>query len=282
VKHKIAFAPEPISSPHTAATLALTPAIAKQASAGSCTSCHALGVSLTNKEKMSANCAACHQTEAFVPTIIQAHREAGLTCITCHQEHRGEAYSPMNAALESCAKCHHDDNKHLYNGKRVHTPHGGTFGYPVVNGVWVWKGLDGEELGSKPEITTLLKSNRADQSDVQQWRNAQFHAIHVHRVRTVPGVNGIEDVDTGNQVLSCASCHRGGFMGAEVDRAYPRTTCARCHKSQFFERTAEAKPARLETPSCASCHVQHIKDVHWAASLRVAKAIAPAVSEASK
>jgi len=71
-------------------------------------------------------------------------------------------------------------------------------------------------------------------------------------------------------------------MGAEVDRAYPRTTCARCHKSQFFERTAEAKPARLETPSCASCHVQHIKDVHWAASLRVAKAIAPAVSEASK
>jgi hypothetical protein len=280
VKHKIAFAPEPISSPHTAATLALTPAIAKQASAGSCTSCHALGISVTNKEKMSANCAACHQTEAFAPTIIQAHLEAGLTCITCHQEHRGEAYNPMNAALESCAKCHNDDNKHLYNGKSVRTMHGGTFGYPVVNGVWVWKGLDVEELASKPEITTLLKSNRANQSDVQQWRNAQFHAIHVHRVRTVPGVTGIEDVDTGNEILSCPSCHKAGYMGAKVDRAYPRTTCARCHKSQFFERTANL--ARLETLSCASCHVQHINDTRWAASLRVARAIAPAVSETSK
>jgi hypothetical protein len=279
-KYRIAFAPEPMSSPHTASTLALTPVIAKQASAGACMACHALEVSVTNKEKVSAKCAACHETEAFVPTIIQAHREAGLTCVTCHQEHLDEA-NPLNAALESCAKCHNDDNKHLYNGKRVQTPHGGhAFGYPVAKGEWVWKGLDVEELGSKTEITTLLKSIRADQSDVQQWRNAQFHAIHVHRVRTVPGVTGIEDVDTGNQVLSCASCHQGGYLGAKVDRTYPRNTCAQCHKSQFFERTA--KPARLDTPSCASCHVQHIKDTHWAASLRVARTIAPAVSETSK
>jgi hypothetical protein len=280
VKYKIAFAPEPMSSAHTATTLALTPAIAKKTSAGSCTSCHALGLSVTNKEKMSANCAACHQTEAFAPTIIPAHRAAGLTCVNCHQEHLGEA-NPMNAALESCAKCHNDDNKHLYNGKRVHAPHkGSAFGYPVVNGEWIWKGLDVEELGSKPEITTLLKSIRANHSDVQQWRNAQFHAIHVHRVRRVPGITGIEDLETGNQVLSCASCHQGGYLGAQVDRAFPRTTCTRCHKAQVFERAAAL--TRLETPSCASCHVQHIKDTHWAASLRVARAMASPESETTK
>lgn len=267
VKYKIAFAPEPISAPHTRTTFTLMPAIAKQTNAGSCTSCHALGVSVRNKEKMGANCASCHQAEAFSPTITRVHREAGLTCVTCHEEHRGEAFKPMNAALDACARCHNDENKKLYNGKSVHTAHGGTFGYPVVNGVWIWTGLDSEELESKPEITALLKKVRANPSDLQQWRNAQFHAIHVHRVRVVPGVMGSEDVDTGNQVLSCGSCHKSGSSGANVDRTSPRTTCARCHNVQFFERPSGT--ARYETPSCTSCHVQHFKDVHWASSLRI-------------
>jgi hypothetical protein len=280
VKYKIAFAPEPISAAHTRTTLTLIPAIAKQNNAGSCTSCHALGVSVANKEKMSANCVACHQTEAFAPTIIPAHREAGLTCINCHEEHRGEGFNAMNDALESCVKCHRDDNKHLYKGKSVHTAHGGTFGYPVINGSWAWKGLDTEELEARPEIAALLKKNRANPSDSQQWRNAQFHVIHVHRVRVVPGISGIQDADSGNQVLSCSSCHQTGYMGVAVDRNYPRKTCERCHNAQFFERASVA--TRFETPSCTSCHVQHIKDTHWASSLRIAEARAPAQAETSK
>lgn len=279
VKYKTAFAPEPISAVHTGNTLTLMPTIAKRPNSSTCTSCHALGVSVTNREKMNANCAACHQTQSFAATIIPAHREAGITCITCHAEHRGKGFSPMNAALESCAKCHNDANKTHYNGKSVHTAHGGTFGYPVINGVWVWKGLDAEELEAKSEIAALLKKNRANPKDEQQWRNAQFHAIHVHRVRVISGISGIKDVDTVNLVLSCSSCHKSGYMGRNVDREYPRTTCALCHNTQVFDNNKG--PSGIETPSCTSCHVQHIKDTHWASSLRIAHAEAPA-SEITK
>ncbi len=280
VKYKNAFAPEPISAPHTQTTLSLTPAIAKQANAGSCTSCHALGISVRNKERMSANCASCHQTEAFAPTIIRAHLDAGLTCINCHEEHRGESFRAMNAALASCAKCHDDANKNQYNGKSVRTAHGGTFGYPVKDRVWIWRGLDAEELEAKPEIASLLKNNRANPSDAQQWRNAQFHVLHVQRVRVVAGTSGIEDLDSGNQVLSCSSCHKTGYMGTNVDRDYPRKTCERCHTVQVFERPTVA--TRAETPSCTSCHVQHVKDTHWASSLRIAEVRTPAEPETAK
>lgn len=266
--YKKAFTPQPLSAAHTTTRFALTPAIAKHPAAGSCTSCHAIGISVTNKAKMNANCAACHQTESFAATVIPAHREAGITCTACHAEHRGEDFKPMNAALESCAKCHHDANKNVYNGKSVHTAHGGTYGYPVINGVWVWKGLDREELEAKPELVTLLEQNKATQSQTQQWRNAQFHAIHVNRVRVIPGISGIEDVDTANQVLSCSSCHKTGYMGRNLDRNSPRTTCARCHNAQVFDKNKG--PTGIETPSCTSCHVQHIKDTHWASSLRIA------------
>jgi len=267
--YKSAFTPQPLSASHTTNTFALTPTIAKQPSGGSCTSCHALGVSVTNKEKLNANCAACHQTESFASTIIPAHREAGITCTSCHTEHRGKDFKPMNAALESCAKCHNDGNKILYQGKSVHTAHGGTFGYPVINGVWIWKGLDSQELEMKPEVVALLKKNGINSSQAQEWRNAQFHAIHLQRARIVSGINGIEDVDTANQVMSCSSCHKTGYMGANVDRNYPRTTCARCHNAQTFDRSSSI--AALETPSCTSCHVQHVKDTHWASALRVAQ-----------
>ncbi|HEV8367315.1 MAG TPA: FHA domain-containing protein [Pyrinomonadaceae bacterium] len=269
-KYRIAFAPEPISTAHTRTAFTLTPSIAKQPNGSSCTSCHVLGVSVKNKEKMNANCAACHYTESFVPTVISAHRAAGLTCTACHTEHRGENFRPMNAALDSCANCHNDLNKNLYNGKGVYTAHGGTYGYPVINGVWVWRGLDSEELEAKPEIVELLKKNRVTPSQTQQWRNAQFHAIHVHRIHVVPGISGIEGADAVNEVISCNSCHKTGYMGANVDRDYPRTTCRHCHNTKVFEKTLEV--SSIDRPSCTSCHVQHIKDMHWAAPLRITQA----------
>ncbi len=267
--YKGAFTPEQLSAAHTRRTFTLAPAIAKQPSGSSCTSCHALSVSMANKEKMNTNCAACHKTESFVATMTRAHREAGITCTTCHTEHRGEGFKPMNAALESCAKCHADENKNLYNGKSVHTAHGGTYGYPVINGVWVWKGLESEELETKPEVGELLRKNKATPNLAQEWRNAQFHAIHVNRVRVVAGIKGTPDVDVAAEVMSCSSCHKSGYMGANIDRSYPRTTCGRCHNRQVFERVSGSKG--VETPSCTSCHVQHIQDTHWTSSLLIAQ-----------
>src|SRR5207245_7010362 len=104
--YKSTFTPQPISNPHERTSLASMPAIAKRPSSGACTSCHAIGVSMANKDKMNANCAACHQTESFAATIIPAHREPGITCTTCHTEHRGRDFRPIHAALESCATCH--------------------------------------------------------------------------------------------------------------------------------------------------------------------------------
>jgi hypothetical protein len=279
VSYRTAFTPQPLSHPHSTNSLSVSPAIAKLSAGNSCTSCHALGVSVTNKNEMNANCAACHQTESFAATIIPAHRDAGITCTACHTEHRGKDFKPTNAALESCAKCHNDNNKTLYNGKGVHTAHGGTYGYPVLNGVWVWAGLGSEELAAKPEITALLKKNKVSESQMQEWRNAQFHAIHVQRVRVIAGMNGIDDVDTANQVMSCSSCHKTGYMGVNVDRNYPRTTCARCHNAQVFDKNKG--PAGIETPSCTSCHVQHIKDTNWASSL-LAQSKAPKSPLAAK
>lgn len=265
-KYKTAFTPKPLSAPHTRNTFTLTPAIARQPSGSSCTSCHAVGASMANREKMNANCAACHQTESFSATIIREHKDAGITCIDCHTEHKGESFRPMEAALASCAKCHTDENKNLYNGKSVYTPHGGTYGYPVINREWVWKGLDEEELAEKPEILAFLKQNRVTPSQTQQWRNVQFHAIHIYRVRVPSGFVGIEDVDAVNGELSCSSCHKAGYMGANVDRTFPRTTCSKCHNDLVFNKTSRSMIG-MEMPSCTSCHVQHVRDRHWLPSL---------------
>jgi hypothetical protein len=221
---------------------------------------------------MNANCAACHQTESFSATVTRAHAQAGITCSTCHTEHRGADFLPMNAALESCAKCHTDENKNLYNGRSVHTPHGGTYGYPVVNGVWVWKGLDEEELALKPEIAALLEKNKVSPTETQRWRNAQFHSLHLYGVRVVPGIEGVDDGSGAGKVMACMSCHKTGYMGTNIDRSYPRTTCARCHNTQVFHETIRSQTGGVEKPSCTSCHVQHIRDMHWASSLRISRA----------
>jgi pSer/pThr/pTyr-binding forkhead associated (FHA) protein len=270
--YAVAFAPRPLSNPHTATSFSLNPPLAQQPNSGSCTTCHSL------KTGMEANCAACHQTEAFNATVIRPHREAGITCLNCHTEHRGKRFSPMAAALDACARCHNDNNHKLYNGKSVHTPHDGTFGYPVKNGEWVWKGLDDEELAAKPELVELLKKNRVTPDRQRDWRNVLFHGIHLYRVGVPLGVEGIEDVNHAQKVLSCSSCHKTGFVGAGVDRISPRATCAKCHTSRFFER-ADARLPQSAGPSCTSCHVQHLNDPHWRPSLFSTPAGIPQVED---
>jgi pSer/pThr/pTyr-binding forkhead associated (FHA) protein len=261
IKYKNAFAPKPVSAPHARADFTLTPPIAKEPNNNSCTTCHAIGVSSENRERMESNCASCHQTESFVATQTRAHIDAGITCTVCHTEHRGSEFKPMNRALGSCTACHTDENRKLYNGRRVSTPHGGTLGYPVKNNEWVWKGLDAEELSLKPEVARLRRPADTE----QQWRNKQFHALHLYRVRAVASIEGIKDEDAGGgiRVISCSSCH-SSF--SPIDRETPRTTCIHCHNAKIFEPAVRSVRS-ADSPSCTSCHVQHVRDTHWRPNL---------------
>jgi hypothetical protein len=243
-----AYVPAPLSKAHARARLELFPPIAVAPNAGSCMNCHSL------KGSMEEKCASCHNAEGFVATVTKPHKDAGIGCVTCHTEHRGAEFSPAEAALLSCTACHNNGNKNLYNGRRVGTPHGGTFGYPVVNGKWDLKTIDDEEWSLKQIAVTRLPTETDE-----QWRSKQFHSLHVQRVHTVPGLPG-----NAQGELSCSSCHKSFNP---IDRETPRTTCGACHNGKIELGTDRVLIATNQ-PNCTSCHVQHIKDKrHWGASL---------------
>lgn len=264
-----AFSPAPVSNAHTRASFTSATPIAREPNANSCTTCH------TMRASMEANCASCHQTEAFVSTVTAPHQAAGVGCISCHGEHRGAEFRPGVAALsadfqkgarfdETCAGCHNDNNRKLYQGRRVFTPHGGTFGYPVVNGQWKWEVLDDEAWAQKPEELKQLVANwPVASADEGGRRSAQFHVLHLNRVRTTGDLAGA----AGGEV-SCSTCHQS--YGATLDRETPRTTCAACHSGKTDARTGRALFA-ADTANCTSCHVQHVRDKrHWNPSLLAA------------
>ena len=237
-----AFSPGPLSRAHATSQLATSPPIAVAANNGSCTSCHAL------KGGMDQRCASCHQTEAFKATVIKPHIASGIGCVNCHAEHKGAEFDATDAAFATCTSCHNDNNHELYNGRRVGTPHGGTFGYPVVNGEWSAKSINDEEW----ELRKLAVVRLPTDSD-QKWRSNQFHALHDQRVKVVGGIKG-----NAEGRLSCNSCH---LSFDPIDRVTPRTTCAACHN------TADAKP------NCTSCHVQHIHDTRRWSTDKIAEAL---------
>jgi hypothetical protein len=241
-----AFAPASISDAHARATLYLSPAIAKRANSGSCTSCHSL------KGDMQARCSSCHTTDAFIATVIKPHAEAGIGCVACHAEHRGAQFSAIDGALLSCFECHNNKNRQTYNGKTVSTPHGGTLGYPVIGGHWKWPGLDPEALELRK---AALGVERLPSDSEDQWRSKQFHAVHLYRVRAVAGLPANKQGE-----LSCSSCHT---TRDPIDLTTPRTTCASCHNGQPDARAGRQVIASNK-PNCTSCHMQHVKDKrHW-------------------
>ena len=243
-----AYVPAPLSKAHARAQLELFPPIAARPNAGSCTTCHSL------KGSMEEKCTSCHNAEGFMATVIKPHKDAAIGCVTCHTEHRGAEFNPAEAALLSCTGCHDDGNQKLYNGRRVGTPHGGTFGYPVVNGKWNLKTIDDEEWSLKQIAVTRLPTETDE-----QWRSKQFHSLHVQRVHTLPGLPG-----NAQGELSCSSCHKSFNP---IDRETPRTTCGACHNGKIELGTDRVLIAK-DQPNCTSCHVQHIKDKrHWGASL---------------
>ncbi len=245
-----AYSPGPVSRVHVNSQLSVSPPIAARANNDSCTNCHSFSGS------MEANCSSCHNAEAFVATVIEPHIAAGIGCVSCHAEHRGAEFKPGEAALAMCTQCHNDANRNLYNGRKVSTPHGGTFGYPVVNEKWTWKGLNEEEWSLKQIAVTRLPSDTEE-----NWRSKQFHLLHVQRVRA----NGLPGTPQGE--LSCSSCHK---TFNPIDRTTPRTTCGNCHNGRTELGTNRVLIAN-DKPNCTSCHVQHVKDKrHWSRSLLAA------------
>jgi FHA domain len=236
-----AFVPAPLSNSHSVSTMRMVRPIATRPNAGSCTSCHSW------KGNIDQRCAECHHTDAFVATVIKPHEAAGVGCVECHAEHKGADFKAGEAALASCTGCHNDNNKQVYNGKRVGTPHGGTVGYPVVNGVWSLKAVNDEEWDLKKIPIARLPTD-----DEQKWMSKQFHAIHSERVRVVPGIQG-----NALGQLSCSSCHRS--FAPIIDRDTPRTTCGTCHNGLIQSETNRVLIANNQ-PNCTSCHVQHIRD----------------------
>jgi len=234
-----AYAPGPLARSHAQSHLSIQPPIATKANGGSCTSCHSFSGT------MEQNCAQCHNTDAFVATVIEPHAAAGIGCIACHAEHKGLEFKASEAALAACTECHNNANLNLYNGRKVGTPHGGTFGYPVVNGKWSWKGLNADDWALKQIAVVRLPEDTDD-----KWSSKQFHALHWQRVR----VNGLPGNKDGE--LSCSSCHK---TFNPIDRETPRTTCGNCHNGRLEPGTNKVLIAS-DKADCTSCHVQHVRD----------------------
>jgi hypothetical protein len=244
-----AFTPAPISSAHATSTLRAQPAIAKQPNASTCTACHTMTASMDN------NCAGCHQAPGFTATITEAHKKAGLGCTSCHVEHQGTEFRPAVASLETCLSCHNDAK--TFNGARMHTPHGGTFGYPVVGGKWKWPGLPKDEWQQKsPEVQEAIRQNEealkrapAGTDTEQARRSTEFHTLHMYRVKAPAGFAANSEGE-----MSCSSCHKSF---SPIDRAMPVSTCDKCHNGDPGGKFANV--LKSDQPNCISCHVQHTK-----------------------
>jgi hypothetical protein len=235
-KYPNAYSPRPLSSAHAKHFDEST--IAVESNSNSCTTCHA------PNEPVENSCIKCHSADQFHATNTRAHEDAGVTCTVCHLEHRGADFSPNAYAIASCASCHSDENKNVYNGKAVQTTHGGSYGYPLENGEWNWKGVYQEVAAAVPEITGTATGD----ADEQAKRSRHFHAIHVARLTVPAGLKG----DSAG-LVSCSTCHKSF---EPIDRVTPKETCASCHMNQAGDtvRDQRFKPGEA---NCISCHVQH-------------------------
>lgn len=235
-KYPGSYAPKPLSNPHAVGTN--DSLIAAKPNLNSCTTCH-----MANQPMENA-CVTCHTAEHFAATNTRAHQEAGVTCLSCHSEHQGADHSLNASAIQSCAQCHNDTNTTSYGGKAVHTPHGGSYGYPVVDGIWKWKGVYREVADAIPEINSSATGDKDEQAKLSR----QFHTIHVARLRVPQGLVGDK-----NGLVSCSTCHKSFDP---IDRVTPRQTCAACHTNALGDQSRDARFTAGQV-NCISCHVQH-------------------------
>lgn len=235
-KYPGVYAPKPLSNPH-AATFENS-SIAVRSNSNSCTTCHAANEPLEN------SCVRCHQASEFHASNTKAHESAGITCTVCHKEHMGTDFDINASAIRSCAECHSDSNTKSYNGKTVKTAHGGGYGYPIVEGVWKWKGVYREVADAIPEINSSATGDKDEQAKLSRW----FHTVHVGRLTVPAGLKG-----DSRSLVSCSTCHKGFDP---IDRETPRQTCAACHVTQTGSNERDMRFG-TDNANCISCHVQH-------------------------
>jgi hypothetical protein len=251
---KNVYSPGPVSNPHLRSDLSMTPAIAKNPNGNSCTQCHTISASLNQ------NCATCHTTQAFKSDVSEIHTKVGLTCTYCHSEHHGQEFRPAFVANIACTGCHRDGSGFISpeTNKPLKTPHGGTFGYPVVNGQWESTGITQAEWSRKDLPGSPAQFSLKD----------QFHLIHT---------GGRQQ---GRNI--CTDCHTAGFEGDAVTQGV-RESCANCHGTRepqaeaqvfsaglgFDERAVRLLGSSRNTgPLCVSCHSQHGEEKELRASIR--------------
>ncbi len=230
------YAPKALANPHVV-TLEESK-IATVANGNSCTTCH------TPNEPLENSCIRCHQAQEFHSSNTKAHEEAGITCTVCHREHQGADFNMVDSAIQSCADCHNDSNSKTYNGKAVRTAHEGSYGYPIENGEWKWKGVYREVADAIPEINSTATGDK----DEQERLSRHFHTIHVYRLTAPASVAG-----DSRGLVSCSSCHKSF---EPIDRTTPRETCAACHTTAAGEVGRDARFGSVPA-NCISCHVQH-------------------------
>lgn len=216
---KDAYSPGRLSAAHTRGAFKLSPAIAREPNAASCTTCHSSAMT------MWQSCASCHTTQAFNPSISDKHAAVGLSCGDCHSEHKGREFRPALVANTNCTSCHRDGV--VSHGKQLRTPHGGTLGYPVSNGDWKWAGVTPAEWTRKGLRGAPTSYNHTE----------QFHLVHVAGRRQ------------GH--AKCSDCHTGGYEGEAVRKGV-RESCANCHALNY-----EAASPKEAGTGCVVCHAQH-------------------------
>ena len=237
LRYPTVYSPMPLADPH-ARDIKNSP-IAAVSNGNSCTTCH------MPNEPLENSCVRCHQAQQFQASNTKAHEDAGITCTSCHKEHRGAEFDMKATAIESCAQCHNDNNQATYNGKGVATAHGGSYGYPVVGGTWEWKGVYREVADAIPELNYSATGDKDEQSRLSR----HFHTIHVARLTAPPEVKG-----DSRGLISCSSCHESF---TPIDKTTPRQTCAACHATSQGQLERDRRFGQSTPSNCISCHVQH-------------------------
>jgi predicted CXXCH cytochrome family protein len=235
-RYPAVYALKPLSNPHS--SIVDSSLIANASSGSSCTTCH------TPNAPIETSCNECHRAKQFYISNTKAHEEAGITCTVCHREHQGPDFDLTASAIRSCAGCHNDSNTKLYNGKGVRTPHEGSYGYPVVDGVWKWRGVHVEIANAIPEISSSATGDKDDQARLSR----QFHTVHLGRLKAPASLRSDQ-----RGYVGCTTCHKSQDP---VDRVTPRQTCAACHTTQ---PDAVDRDTRFgsSAANCISCHTQH-------------------------
>ncbi len=242
------YSPGPVSSPHSLkaeelvdqSPLVMSRLRHKLVATGlvenKCAVCHPSGGS------MQAQCIDCHQTSHFNPQVIAAHTQVGIGCTDCHTEHKGLKFEPGHVSRSMCVDCHRERPKHpkavKADGHSLTAPHGGSIGYPIVDGTWVWT----KPLNQHMVLPEYLSPRE------------QFHLVHM--------------AASVNQDWKCSGCHTSFATPAAI-RAIDRNKCAVCHSQSLGVETSHQLDvlANQFHMDCASCHPQHGKDRQVIAAL---------------